>query len=532
MESLKHFPLHPILFGVYPALALMAHNLGQIVPEAAFRSIGASLLVAILLYSVGLLVFQSSQRAAMAVSLVLILFYIYGHIYDALAAISVGGLILGRHRYLFPLWVILATIGLTAIWFNKKNFNQTNRILTIISLVAVAFPVFQFGSHQVRTWAAERQVQNKLTAVDSSVTDLGIKPDIYYIILDGYARHDIMQRDWDFDDSEFLDKLQSLDFVIAECSQSNYPQTELSLPSTLNMDWVSNFCTNCQPGSKDMSQLWAATQHNEVRNFLESLGYTTVSFETGFPWSEWHDADYFFSADPTMVEEKPAAQGLNAFEAMLAKTTVLRPIIEFQNNDGEQVDEKLQSLAFDVDRFPNFMFRVRVLNTLVNMETVSNEIPGPKFVYAHIISPHTPYVFGRNGEMIDLVDSELSGESYSKAYSDQAYYVSIQVAELAQRIIKTSDPLPIIIIQSDHGNSRGERSDRLKNLSAFYLPYHKNDVIYPSLTNVNTFRIIFDAYFNTDYGLLEDQSYLTYPEDPFNWTPVPADANICPTKIE
>jgi hypothetical protein len=530
MNFLKRFPIHPLLFGIYPALALMGYNLGQILPGTAFRSVWVTLLIAIALYALAWLIFRDPQRAALAASLLLILFYSYGQVYDGLSTVSPGGFVLGRHRYLFPLWAILAVIGLVLIWRAKKDLRQMNSILTAIAAVAVFFPLFQLGSYEVRVQAAEKQMRSKLAGVNSQQADSQIKPDIYYIILDGYARHDVMKNDWRFDDSEFEDGLRSLGFVIAECSQSNYPQTELSIPATLNMEWVPEMCPDCKPGTKDFSQLWAATQHNAVRSFLENQGYTTVSFETGFPWSEWRDADHYFKADPSMVEKgSSTGQHLNAFEAMLTKTTALRPIIDIQTTDQKKNKGKQKASALDVDRFPNFMFRVRVLNTLAHMETASTEIESPKLVYAHIISPHTPYVFGKHGEMIDLVDSELSGDAYARAYTDQAYYVSMQVLALVRKIIETSDQPPIIIIQSDHGNSH-ERVDRLKNLSAFYLPYGRGQLVYPTITNINTFRILFDAYFNTNYGRLEDQSYLSYPEDPFKLEQVPVSANTCPAK--
>jgi hypothetical protein len=508
----------------------MGYNLGQILPGAAFRSVWTALLIAIGLYFIAWLIFRDVQRAALAASLLLILFYSYGQMYDGLSALSMGGISVGRHRYLFPLWGILAAVGFFMIWRTKKDLKQFNSILNVIAAVAVIFPLIQLGSYEVRAQAAEKKMKSSLAGMGTSQADSQVKPDIYYIILDGYARHDIMQSDFNFDDSKFEDGLRSLGFVIAECSQSNYPQTELSIPATLNMEWVTRICPDCQPGTKDFSQLWAATQHNATRSFLENLGYTTVSFETGFPWSEWRDADYYYQADRSMIEKESATgEQLSAFEAMLLKTTALRPFIDTQRSESKKNQENQKASTLDVDRFPNYMFRVRVLNTLAHIEKVPTEIQSPKFVYAHIISPHTPYVFGKHGEMIDLVDSELSGESYRKAYADQAYYVSMQTLELVRRIIETSEQPPIIIIQSDHGNSR-ERMDRVKNLSAFYLPYEKSNLIYPTLTNINTFRILFDAYFNTNYGRLDDQSYLSYSDDPFKLEPIPASANTCPAQ--
>ena len=45
-------------------------------------------------------------------------------------------------------------------------------------------------------------------------------------------------------------------------------------------------------------------------------------------------------------------------------------------------------------------------------------------------------------------------------------------------------------------------------LNAFYLPGISMDAISPTITPVNTFRLIFNLYFGTDFPLLPDKSYI------------------------
>ena len=98
---------------------------------------------------------------------------------------------------------------------------------------------------------------------------------------------------------------------------------------------------------------------------------------------------------------------------------------------------------------------------------------------------------------------------------------------MVDKILEQSDSQPIIIIQSDHGsgfpysvsdlspnNDVQFKRNRMRNLSAFLLPEKNNEMIYQNISNVNTFRVIFNLYFNTDYKLLEDKSY-------FSWEPAP-----------
>ena len=55
-------------------------------------------------------------------------------------------------------------------------------------------------------------------------------------------------------------------------------------------------------------------------------------------------------------------------------------------------------------------------------------IPGPKFVFAHIICPHTPYVFGQNGEKVGRKDYGKYSEKF--LYTNQYIFISKKIEEL------------------------------------------------------------------------------------------------------
>ena len=76
-------------------------------------------------------------------------------------------------------------------------------------------------------------------------------PDIYYIILDAYGRSDVLQTTYGIDNSVFLSQLQELGFYVAECSMSNYAQTELSLSSSLNLNYLQSHGNTFTPGKNN-----------------------------------------------------------------------------------------------------------------------------------------------------------------------------------------------------------------------------------------------------------------------------------------
>src|SRR5512139_195733 len=108
----ESFLFHPILFGLYPVLALYIINRNETVFSAISRAAVTSVIVTVLIIGVYLLIFRSWRKAAAPASLTLLLFYSYGHVYDLLQSVRLFGVLLGRDRVLVPLWSLLFVLGI------------------------------------------------------------------------------------------------------------------------------------------------------------------------------------------------------------------------------------------------------------------------------------------------------------------------------------------------------------------------------------------------------------------------------------
>jgi hypothetical protein len=86
-------------------------------------------------------------------------------------------------------------------------------------------------------------------------------------------------------------------------------------------------------------------------------------------------------------------------------------------------------------------------------------------------------------------------------------------------LIESADVPPVIIVQGDHGplpDLTENPAERLPILNAYYLPdVPMADVLYPSISPVNSFRVVLSSYFEQNLPLLEDRSYFG-PEDDRN----------------
>ena len=140
------------------------------------------------------------------------------------------------------------------------------------------------------------------------------------------------------------------------------------------------------------------------------------------------------------------------------------------------------------------------------------------FVYSHIFIPHPPYLFGPEGEQVSSVRPEgLESWENKEGYINGVKFANKKIKQVVEELLADLENPPIIIIQADHGSqfdvdkskpSNEGIEQMMSTFSAYYLPGIEKNLSYDVTTPVNTFRIIFNSYFNTDYDLLENKIYL------------------------
>jgi len=500
LQKIRHIPFYPFFFIAYPVLALVGFNINEVEPAVLWRPLLVLLVSALLLLAGLRLLTRDWQRAALLLALFILLFFSYGHAYLYLKKIEMAGFILGRHRQMLPLWLGLGTL---AVWWGLRKLRHPQTLTPVLNLVSIfllLYPTFQISSYSIRRQAAQKDALQAAQVKGASLP-LGYAPDIYYIILDAYGRADLLQEMFGYDNTPFLEALETRGFYVAECSQSNYGQTMLSLTSSLNADYLDALTSSLTPDEDTRAPLRALGQYNNARKFLASQGYNIVSFATNFPVSEWKDASYYLSPPP---------RGMSDFEIMLAQTSAWRAAMDMVAEPPEQKSAD--------------WYRLRTLFALEQMETTVPEIPGPKFVFLHLVIPHHPFVFGPNGEELDSIESGVPKfEEYKVKYPDQVTYINARITAIVDLILQSSPHPPVIVIQGDHGPAPFDVIERrMRILNAYYFPDgHKG--LYPTISPANTFRLIFNKYFGQNYPMLEDKALFSAYDIPYNYVEVPND---------
>lgn len=397
-----------------------------------------------------------------------------------------------------------------AIWLEKRPqvIPDLTMAFNVFSAILISLPTIEIGAFQLRNLSRASPPATSSFVPSISWMRDSIPPDIYYILLDDYARSDVLKEEFGIDNSAFLGSLQQLGFYVPDCAQSNYSSTRPSLTSTFNMEYLQTLKPGVTPDD-DPVWLLPYLKHNIVRQELEGLGYKTIVFR--IPWENlvWDDAAIVFGpTGPTR---------LSPFESLLLGTTAARVYLDVQVAQSRQIAN-----------YSNYLDTLYALETLPKVPGIS----GPKFVFAHLVIPHPPFVFGPNGEKIDIPYDPDAGRNYTEEDFKRGYvaavsYIDKKMLEIIPQLIQGSKTPPIIVIAADHGTPWGGPQNAVRSLEAFFTPGSESP-FYKTITPVNIFRIVFDTYFNGSFGLLPDRSYYSPRPQYFGVQEIP---NACePTR--
>lgn len=491
-ERVLFSPLHFLFFSIYFIFRMYSYNVHGIPFRDFVRPLFISVLMGLFLYLLFRLMVHRRHAAALMTSTFIVAFYTYGLFW---------GLAYSRHVTRRPeafaaAWAVLFIILIA--WIGRKMPESPDpNILAGVNLMAILLLVFPTVEFIVYVLSAAvpfpSQINHTLSGSATSST-----PDIYYIILDSYPRADVLAGIYGYDNGPFLNSLKDMGFYVAECSQSNYGNTAQSFTSTLNLDYVQNMSDKFTPDEVELMGLFKLLDKNNVQETVSNFGYKTIAFASGFLWAEWRDADVFISPPDGPVTE---------FETIILFSTYLRMlddtgIVNFSDIHAER-------------------YRTRTRLILNSFDDLIN-IQGPKFVFIHLIVPHSPFAFDAEGNPLppDRADPKYG-------YSDQVKFINKFITPEIRKLVEKSPSPPVIILQGDHGPLLpDEHAAQMKILNAYYLP-KGSEVLYPSISPVNTFRVVFNEYLGGNFPLLEDVSYYSDLSSRYDFTVMP---NTCPNQ--
>jgi len=497
------YNLHPVLFGIFFVLSLFAFNIDLVLLHGyseLFSLIFAVGALAFLLWLALSFLLKNKQKAGFLASFSLIMVFFYGHISFVLDFLIVDEL------YFFGLWIGIFAAGFYGILKIKIESKNITTILFVVSITLVILPLFDVFEYY-QSLSNYEHLSKRGEPIKIPKTFAANQPNIYYLIFDRYPSSKILKNIYDFDNSAFLSYLEEKGFYIATESKANYPFTFQSMASSRNMEYI-NYLSEIAGDSNNRAITYQLNWYCKVCKFLNSNGYKSLnpgSFyqpnQTKLDTDELDDMGAFRLPDftATLYETTIFANAMNLY-------TGITPIDEQDREDFRREKYEIASAK---------------LKFLENIPQGKN----PFLIYGNILLPHKPYVFDAEGGYVSLKESQKI--SPKEQFRNQLSFVNNKIIHLIDKILLDSENEPIIILQSDEGpypyrveatRAQGdfdfstmtieELEQKNSILNAYYLPNVPKDVLYPSITPVNTFRVIFNQYFDEDLELLPDHYYV------------------------
>jgi len=492
--------LHPFCFALYPIFELRNYNITYVDLASLARPVLLSVLLTALLWVILRFITRNWQTSGIITTLAVISFFSYGHVFLQIES-GFGTLI--RHRHLVMIFgVILLLAAIYILWKVNKPEGLVN-FLTVTGGILALFSIarsLQYDYSVYRSAQEWRELQNSYL---KEVSDPGntTKPDIYVILLDAHTSDYILRKDFDYNNSEFTRQLTDLGLYVAECAQSNYPVTKLSVTSLFYANY------HLEP---TLYPLYSSLVIETVR----SQGYRVITFENRSNGHFSFAEDIRLSRNQLLAGKVDLTGGPSEFEFELLETSLARIAFDIPGLiPGFDLAEQKQTEFYE-----HYQQTFFILDELKRLP----EVEGPKLVFAHFLVPHSPFIFSPDGEFQWADDPQWG-------YLSNVEFIDSQIVPVVAEIIEKSEVPPIIVIMGDHGATGVPDNEtpqmRMSILNAYYVNDQAKQDLYATITPVNSFRVIFNNYFGTDYPLLEDVSYHASKFEDF--TPEFVIANEC-----
>jgi len=405
--------------------------------------------------------------------------------------------------------VLLLCLPLISGWFGR---NDKFSIIFSISIVVPILYVFVIASYQVvvtrvinvdtmangakKGGLAEAKSVTPLLRDQASAPVL--KPNVYFILVDGYPRTDIQKKIFKLDSQPLLTLMQQAGYRVQKDAKSNYVVTHVSLSSMMEADYITTDTYGPSP-ALSLAFYDKITGGGQVVQKFKKIGYRYYHLG-GRVYSISACSDH---ADECLNQSMPLLKFMDI--ALLKKTPLqiwMKEILAFSGSDRPTNLEDLMMALDDLKR---------------------DKDTEPFFLFAHTIPPHAPYLYTKSCEERDekLSLFESLNTDTMAPYREGIICVNQQLERLVNKISK-QDPTAIVVIQSDHGShfnvnwfaKLDEWSDlalqeRFSILSAIKAPKTCQSMLFDDWVAVNTFRFVFACLTQTEPRYLDPAFYTT-----------------------
>ena len=469
----------PFVFSFYPLIHIYLLNLREVSFEM-FASAGLFLTAfAAIVFLFYFLFYKNTEKSSVMCSLTIFLFFQY---------------------LIFEIYFNAAFFACTILFFavliykiKIKNLFKTLLFLSSLLLLFNVSEIIKTGLSYIDF----KQTSKHKTEKPAHLLKAKTMPDVYILLLDAYPSSAVLERDFNFDNSKFTDGLEKRGFYIYKSIYSNYSKTIMSVPAFLNHEFplVSD---NTPSDALINAKLFKNAYHSGYSvNFINSFG--------GF---------------------KPERKYINR----------IKDVSKYYSGTKNTINQVFFYGTPYQKIIPFFDKRNTVNDVFWSFLEKEIQYPSPKFVFAHVMAPHLPYLKDKNGKDINtydrddlLVDKKTQEYKINKqSCKEYLLYTNNQTEKTVDEILKKTNNNAYIIILGDHGlrlhyytkNEDKNLSTLLKEKNtmnsffntflAFYSPNRDYEKYKDNTTLMNFFISFSNNVFGTNYQKQPEKFYFVY----------------------
>jgi hypothetical protein len=349
--------------------------------------------------------------------------------------------------------ILIAWLAFTFFVLRTPRFSAVLNLY--FNVLVIAFILVEITQWLVVPVPQIKLTDNEPFPVNTDLL-LSQKPDIYYIILDSYTSSESLKKYWNFDNSLFEDSLKQLGFLISAKSKSDFAVTQYCLASYLNSSPL---------------KLDSLTHYN---------GRNLVKFIRNNRLFDWLKANKYICFNYSIFD----SFGNTKYYDYLTHNHFLERTIWYVN-------------FTKLCHFLRITLRISQLNLQIFREldhVTDQKHENPIFVYAHVMMPHSPFIFNKYGTPYSASDSLTDKQKYL----GQLIYTNSLILKSITNILTFSRSKPIIVIQGDHGYRCLENTTLIEKLheahTLFYAIHPPDGLLIPDSINPSTtFKRIIDC---------------------------------------
>lgn len=302
---------------------------------------------------------------------------------------------------------------------------------------------------------------------------------LYYIILDEYAREDILKEVFEIDNTNFIKTLKGMGFNYFPNSYSNYDVTQYSISTTLNMDFHKN------------NLIWdtdVSVNNSKTLKILKKNGYKNIFIESGgVSFITCNGLEDYCIKGGTIRDDLAILIQMTPLWRLMRSSTFHRyfEALYILTDLKQSMEQTLEIMKTDKSKF---------------------------FVFAHILSPHDPQRYNSDCSKYFSINPSL-GKGTKAQYINDLPCLNRDVISSVKSLIKNDKSDPIIIISSDHGISGSmvgsdDEIIRLKNLLLIKNPTKCNKYLSKQITPVNLMSFSISCLQDKKIPFVEDKHYI------------------------